>query len=122
MDTGFPLEEAPEENSALYTGKYICSYMDAFRPLGYRPEQATRILLTHKHSDHSGEPRPFPNAKIHVNREEVDLPEIRDISNLEVPPLRSAQEQVQQGMTGRIEGTRQDSDQETDSAAENSHV
>jgi len=34
----------PDENSLAYTGKDICSYMEAFEKLGYKPEQVTRIL------------------------------------------------------------------------------
>ena len=58
VDTGLPAgtpEEVPNEQSLLYTGKDICSYMEAFLSLGYKPEQVTKILLTHKHADHSGE-------------------------------------------------------------------
>ena len=46
VDTGIPAgtpEEAPDENSAIFTGKDICSYMDAFKALGYKPEQVTRF-------------------------------------------------------------------------------
>ncbi len=58
VDTGLPAgtpEEAPDEKSLAFTGKDISSYMDAFAALGYKPEQVTKILLTHKHADHSGE-------------------------------------------------------------------
>ena len=57
IDTGLPAgtpEEKPDENSPIYTGKDICSYMEAFAALGYRPEQVTKILLTHYLGDHSG--------------------------------------------------------------------
>ncbi|MBQ9068812.1 MAG: MBL fold metallo-hydrolase [Eggerthellaceae bacterium] len=66
VDTGLPAgtpEEVPDETSALYTGKDVNSYMDAFAALGYAPEQVTKILLTHKHGDHSGELKSFPNAR-----------------------------------------------------------
>ena len=53
----------------IFTGKDICTYMEAFAALGYKPEQENKILLTHKHSDHSGELKSFPNAKIYVNEE-----------------------------------------------------
>ena len=56
VDTGLPAgtpEEVPDENSHIFTGKDICSYMEAFKALGYKPEQVTKILLTHKHADHS---------------------------------------------------------------------
>ncbi|MBO5521775.1 MAG: MBL fold metallo-hydrolase [Eubacterium sp.] len=85
VDTGLPAgtpEEVPDETSALYTGKDICSYMEAFAALGYQPKQVTKILLTHKHGDHSGELRSFPNAKIYVNEEELSAAELQGIDNL----------------------------------------
>ncbi len=85
VDTGLPAgtpEEVPDENSPAYTGKGICSYMDAFTALGYKPEQVTKILLTHKHIDHSGELRSFPNAKIYVNADELAADELQGIDNL----------------------------------------
>jgi len=85
VDTGFPAgtpEENPDETSIGFTGKDICSYKDAFRALGYRPEQVTKILLTHRHSDHSGELKSFPNAKIYVNAEELGAAELQGIENI----------------------------------------
>ena len=85
VDTGLPAgtpEEVPDETSPLYTGKDICSYMEAFAALGYKPEQVTAILLTHKHGDHSGELRSFPNAKIYVNEEEVSAAELQGLTNI----------------------------------------
>ena len=85
VDTGLPAgtpEEVPDEKSPAYTGKDVSSYMDAFKALGYAPEQVTKILLTHKHADHSGELRSFPNAQIYVNRDELSAAELQDIENL----------------------------------------
>ena len=85
VDTGLPAgtpEEVPDEKSPAYTGKDICSYMEAFAALGYKPEQVTKILLTHKHADHSGELRSFPSAKIYVNRDEVTTDELKGINNI----------------------------------------
>ena len=85
VDTGLPAgtpEEVPDESSPLYTGKDISSYMEAFASLGYKPEQVTKILLTHKHGDHSGELRSFPNAKIYVNEDEVSAEELKGIENI----------------------------------------
>ncbi len=85
VDTGIPAgtpEEAPDENSPAYTGKDICSYMEAFSALGYKPEQVTKILLTHKHSDHSGELKSFPNAKIYVNADETSADELQGLQNI----------------------------------------
>ena len=85
VDTGLPAgtpEEVPDENSFAFTGKDICSYMEALDKLGYKPEQISKILLTHKHSDHSGELRSFPNAKIYVNKEEISADELQGIDNI----------------------------------------
>ncbi len=85
VDTGLPAgtpEEAPDENSLAFTGRDICSYMEAFAALGYKPEQVTRILLTHKHADHSGELRSFPNAKIYVNADELSAAELQGLDNI----------------------------------------
>ncbi|MGI6265133.1 MAG: MBL fold metallo-hydrolase [Acutalibacteraceae bacterium] len=85
VDTGLPAgtpEEVPDETTPIYTGKDIAGYMDAFTALGYKPEQVTKILLTHKHADHSGELRSFPNAKIYVNEEELDAAELQGLDNV----------------------------------------
>ena len=85
VDTGLPAgtpEEAPDETSLAYTGKDICTFMEAFADLGYKPEQVSKILLTHKHADHSGELRSFPNAQIFVNAEEISADELQGIDNI----------------------------------------
>ena len=85
VDTGIPAgtpEETPSADVPAYTGKDICSYMDAFKALGYKPEQVTKILLTHRHADHSGELKSFPNAKVYVNQEEMDAAELQGLTNL----------------------------------------
>ncbi len=85
VDTGLPAgtpEEKPDENSLAFTGKDICSYMEAFAALGYKPEQVTKLPLTHKHSDQSGDSRSFPNAKIYVGEEELSAAELQGAANL----------------------------------------
>ena len=85
VDTGLPYgtpEEKPDENSAVFTGKDICSYLEALERLGYKKEQVTKILLTHKHSDHSGELKSFPNAKVYVNKDELSALELQGLTNL----------------------------------------
>ena len=79
VDTGMPLE-APEmvveENTQIYIGSRIQDYVSALKALGYRPEQVTKILVTHKHADHTGELRSFPDAKIYLSPEEADALEL----------------------------------------------
>lgn len=85
VDTGLPAgtpEESPDENTAIFTGHDVMPYMEALAALGYTPEQVTKICLTHKHNDHSGELKSFPQAQIFVNEHEVDAAELADISNL----------------------------------------
>ncbi len=85
VDTGLPAgtpEEAPDETTPAFTGKDICTYMQALENLGYKPEQVTKILLTHKHSDHSGELKSFPNAEIYVNKDEIGADELKGIDNI----------------------------------------
>ena len=85
VDTGIPAgtpEEVPDENSFGFTGKDICTYMEAFEALGYKPEQVTKILLTHRHADHSGELKSFPNAKVYVNQDETDAAELQGLTNI----------------------------------------
>ncbi|MCR4710197.1 MAG: MBL fold metallo-hydrolase [Clostridiales bacterium] len=85
VDTGLPTgtpEENPDETSLAFTGKDISSYMDALAALGYSPDQVTKILLTHKHADHSGELRSFPHAMIFVGAEEIEAAELKDIPNI----------------------------------------
>lgn len=75
VDTGMPAEapeHAPKEGQKIYQGKRIEDFVSALRTLGYAPEQVTKILLTHKHPDHSGELRSFPNAKIYMSESEAD--------------------------------------------------
>ncbi len=75
VDTGVP-EDFPDmvvdEKTQIYMGTRIKTYVDAFKELGYKPEQVTKILVTHKHIDHTGELKFFPNAKVYMSPEEAD--------------------------------------------------
>ena len=80
VDTGMPAETpdaVPDETTIIYMGRKIQSYVDALTALGYAPGQVTKILVTHKHADHTGELRAFPNAKIFASREECAAPELQ---------------------------------------------
>ncbi len=62
--------------TVIYMGSRIGNYVDALAEAGYRPEQVSRILITHKHADHTGELRAFPNAVIYASREECGAAEL----------------------------------------------
>ena len=90
VDTGLPAgtpEEKPDETSLVFTGKDICSYMEALAALGYGPGRVTKILLTHRHSDHSGELKSFPNAKVYVSADELSAAELQGLSNIVPVPF-----------------------------------
>ncbi|MBO6082909.1 MAG: MBL fold metallo-hydrolase, partial [Bacteroidales bacterium] len=38
----------------------------------WKPEQVTKILLTHKHPDHSAALEYFPHAKVYVSPQDAD--------------------------------------------------
>ncbi|MBR1397954.1 MAG: MBL fold metallo-hydrolase, partial [Selenomonadaceae bacterium] len=45
--------------------------------LGYQPEQVSKILITHKHPDHTGVLKHFPNSKIYISRVEADAMDLK---------------------------------------------
>jgi len=75
VDTGFKTGyngPAKKLGAPLYMGTKLADYMEAFAATGYKPEQVTKILLTHKHNDHSDCIKEFPNAKVYVAPEDAD--------------------------------------------------
>jgi len=85
VDTGMPAEvpdAVPDEKTLIYMGNKIRNYTDALADLGYQPEQVSKILITHKHADHTGELRHFPNAKIYASAEEAEADELKPYPNV----------------------------------------
>ena len=81
VDTGFQNDfKAPEKKlgAPLYMGEKVKDYMEAFAELGYKPEQVTKILITHKHPDHSAAIQYFPNAKVYISPEDADAMKLPD--------------------------------------------
>ena len=75
IDTGFKADfNAPPKKygAPLYMGEKVADYMEAFAATGYQPEQVTKILITHKHNDHSDCIDEFPNAKVYIAPEDAD--------------------------------------------------
>lgn len=79
VDTGMPAEvpeQIPDATTPIFMGNKICDYVTALKKAGYEPEQVSKILITHKHADHTGELRAFPNAEIIADPEECKAEEI----------------------------------------------
>ena len=75
VDTGFQNDmKTPEKKlgAPLYMGEKLQDFMQAFAEMGYKPEQVTKILVTHKHPDHTGAIKYFPNAKVYISPEDAD--------------------------------------------------
>ena len=75
VDTGFKADfpaPAKKLGSPLYMGEKVADYLEAFATLGYKPEQVTKILITHKHPDHTAALDCFPNAKVYISPEDAD--------------------------------------------------
>ena len=85
VDTGLPKEfpaQVMDENAQIYLGNPITDYVSAFQALGYRPEQVTKILVTHKHADHTGALAAFPNATIYASAVEAEADELSYLPNV----------------------------------------
>lgn len=79
VDTGLPAETpqaVPDAATAIYMGRRVTDYVTALAEAGYRPEQVSKILVTHKHLDHTGELRAFPQAKVYLSPAEADALEL----------------------------------------------
>lgn len=74
-DTGMP-NDSPDigrsPNVPLTMGDKVATFKEAFEKTGYKIEDVTKIIVTHKHPDHTGELRMFPNAKIYISEREAD--------------------------------------------------
>ena len=81
FQTGFPAP-AKKLGAPLYMGEKVADYMDAFAALGYKPEQVTKILITHKHPDHTGALQYFPNAKVYISPEDADAMKLPEGGNI----------------------------------------
>lgn len=75
VDTGLPVETPDfkkEPNQKLFMGEKIADFLNALQKVGYKPEDIDKIIITHKHADHSGELRTFPNAKVYISEIEAN--------------------------------------------------
>ena len=66
VDTGYDTAEATARNRPLRLDPG-----EALHPLGLKPEDITRIIVTHLHYDHAGGLHLFPNATLHLQAAEM---------------------------------------------------
>ena len=75
VDTGFKTgyaAPAKKLGAPLYMGDRVGDYMASLAALGYKPEQVTKILVTHKHPDHSDCIKEFPGATVYISPQDAD--------------------------------------------------
>lgn len=75
IDTGLPIETPDfkkEPNQKLYMGEKVADFKTALQNTGYELENIDKVVITHKHTDHSGEIRLFKNAKVYISQIEAD--------------------------------------------------
>ena len=85
VDTGMPKEvpqQVADATTPIFMGMKGDDYVTALKKAGYEPEQVSKILITHKHADHTGELRNFPKAKIYASAEECKAEELKSWPNL----------------------------------------
>lgn len=75
VDTGMPADFADPErddSAPIYNGERVSDYLPALKELGYDVDDVSKILITHKHLDHTGEIKQFPNAKVYISKTEAE--------------------------------------------------
>ncbi len=75
VDTGLPVETKDFEkkpDQMLYMGEKVADFVTALKNVGYKPEDISKVIITHKHPDHSGEIRLFSNAKVFISEIEAN--------------------------------------------------
>ena len=75
VDTGMP-SETPEfdgkPGQMIYMGEKVNDFVDALKVAGYEPKDIDKVIITHKHPDHTGELRLFENSKVYISEVEAD--------------------------------------------------
>lgn len=68
VDTGM----SEEGDAKLFAIDHFRPTVDALRSAGAEPSEITDIILTHSHIDHAGSIAIFPNARLYLQRSELD--------------------------------------------------
>jgi glyoxylase-like metal-dependent hydrolase (beta-lactamase superfamily II) len=67
VDTGFSEETAEKRNRA-----FIRNPVESLPTLGVRAEDVSDVIITHLHYDHAGNLDRLPNARFHIQEDEVE--------------------------------------------------
>lgn len=91
VDTGMP-DGVPDAvvaaDTLIHMGRRIRDYLPALAELGYQPEQISKILVTHKHADHTGLLAAFPDAVIYASEEEAKAQELSGLPNVKAASFK----------------------------------
>ena len=93
IDTGMPGDSPIYEKKPdlkLFMGEKIENFTDALATAGYKPEDIDKVVITHKHPDHSGEIGLFSHAKVFISETEavnmkLDAPNIVKVTFTDGP-------------------------------------
>ena len=74
VDTGIDdaFSQPRKYGAPLYMGDRTQSYVEALAAAGIDPASVTKILVTHKHADHTDHIKDFPGAQVFMSPEEAD--------------------------------------------------
>ena len=75
VDTDLPAETKDFDNKPgqmLYIGEKIADFLTALDKVGYTPEDISKVVITHRHPDHTGELRLFTKAKVFISKIEAE--------------------------------------------------
>ena len=75
VDTGVPVETPDMEakpDQMIFSGEKVNNFVDALKKVGYEPKDIDKVIVTHKHPDHTGELRLFENSKIYISEIEAE--------------------------------------------------
>lgn len=80
IDTGVPVETPDMEakpGQMIFTGEKVNNFVDALKKVGYEPKDIDKVIVTHKHPDHTGELRLFKNSKIYISEIEAEAMDLK---------------------------------------------
>ena len=75
IDTGVPVETQdvePKPEQLIYTGKKVNNFVEALKKAGYEPKDVDKVIVIHKHQDHTEELRLFEHSKIYISEIEAE--------------------------------------------------